>query len=99
MPVGFVEDMTRSGKAKRRLANTQQKRTFTVKFRFDMTEYSYFVSWYNNDIRKGLFSFGFPQIDSTGTTIKEYRISANGSPKVSNPSGDMVDVTMEWEEV
>lgn len=99
---GFIEDKTRSGKVKRRLATTQAKRQFSVKMNFSYEQYVSFRNWYQNNIKYGLKSFGFPNLDKVGhdtEDIKEYRFVSSGSPKYSNPSGKIVQCTMTWEEV
>lgn len=96
---GFVEDTTRSGKAKRRIATTQAVEKYNVSFLFTVDEYKEFTLWYNNDCRRGFNSFDFPQIDGFGKTLVEYRFAKGGAPKYSNPSGDMIQATMIWEKV
>jgi len=97
---GFIQDKTRSGKQKRRGAFSQEKRPFNVRMRMSESEYQYFHSWYVNTTKKGVYSFYFPVIDAENkTTYKTYRFAEGGAPKYSNPSGIMIDVSMEWEEV
>lgn len=96
----FVEDTTRSGKTKRRLANTGSKRQFTVRQIFTYNEYITFKSWYQNTCRKGFFSFAFPAIDIKGTrTLNEYRFVSGTAPEYSNILGDKIECKMTWEEV
>lgn len=95
---GFVEDTTRSGKTKRRLANSCAKRQFGVKMLFTYDEYVAFKAWYKNVCRNGFYSFTFPSIDTkTGTSV--YRFVADNVPEYSNPSGDKIECSMQWEEV
>lgn len=99
---GFIEDKTRSGKGKRRLSASQSKRQFNVKIRFKFEEQQRFSAWYQNECRYGLYSFGYPRIDEVGhntSHIREYRFAKGGQPKYSNPSGNLIDCTMVWEEV
>lgn len=96
----FITDGTRSGKQKRRLSNSMEKRQFSVSMRFNLTEYGLFETWFDEVILGGLYSFNFPQIDASGTvTMKEYRFADGGSPQYSNPSGNNIDCSMVWEEV
>ena len=99
-PVTIIEDKTRSGKVKRRLAFSSEKRKFQVAFTFTVTEYNAFREWFDVVLRKGMYSFNFPQIDSTDKTqMKEYRISKDGFPKYSNESGKLLKCSMTWEEL
>lgn len=103
--LGFVEDKTMSGKKKRRPANVQARRPFSVTFRFTLTEYNNFETWYNNTCRKGLYAFNFPKIDAIHpATLSQsdyavYRFAEGGAPSYDNPSGDYIDCSMKWEEV
>lgn len=96
---GFITDITRSGKTKRRLASSMQKQTFTVKFLFSLAEYTDFRNWYKNTILYGSRSFLFPEIDSQSGSYVEYQIAEGGSPQYSNPTGDKIECTMKWERV
>lgn len=96
---GFISDKTRSGKTKRRMYASKEKRPFNVEFQFTLQEYKTFSSWYKNSILFGAKSFMFPRIDSDNGEYIEYRIAAGGAPNYSNPSGDIVRCTMKWEEV
>lgn len=96
---GFKSDETRSGKTKRRSYHSLEKRQFSVKMRFSLGEYTIFNNWYKNTLKQGLLAFEFPKIDSTSGSLVVYRFTADGSPQFSNPSGDLIDCTMKWEEV
>lgn len=96
--VGFKEDETRSGRTKRRLFGTLQKRVFFVKMHFTLDEYMIFNAWYENEVNFGLHSFYFPRIDSDVNVNRVYRFSVDGSPQFSNPSGEIIECTMKWEE-
>ena len=43
-------------------------------------------------------SFAFPTIDRTSGE-SEYRFVAGTSPRYSNPSGNIIECSMQWEEV
>ena len=76
------------------------KKPFNVKMYFTYSEYVLFDYWYDNICFKGVNSFAFPQIDSTDKTLeKEYRFVAGSAPKYSNPSGQIIECSMLWEEV
>lgn len=77
------------------------KRPFSVTMRFPLDKYEDFHDWYVNVTRKGFYSFGYPQIDGVFDTdnLVEYQFAKGGSPTYSNPSGDMIEVSMTWEEV
>jgi len=94
-----IEDKTRSGKTKRRLSHSQAKRPFTVKFRFTESQYEEFETWWENVCCFGLNSFKFKQINSSNGSDKEYRVVAGSAPSYSNPSGDLIECSMNWEEV
>ena len=81
------------------LASSMAKRPFTVKMRFTYDEYVAFDTWYNEVCYKGLNSFAFPQIDRIGGSDKEYRFVAGQAPQYSNVSGNIIDCSMQWEEV
>lgn len=98
-PANFIEDETRSGKRKRRLYATQQKKPYQIKMRFTHTEYVAFDDWFNNTLKYGLYPFYFPAIDKSVNTNKVYQFTKNGAPKYDNPSGKIVNCTMEWEEI
>lgn len=70
-----------------------------VKFRFTLSEYDYFKSWYENTILYGSKSFLFPQIDTVNGDDVEYQIADGGAPTFSNPSGDLIECDMIWEKV
>lgn len=96
---GFIQDKTKSGKMKRRGAFSQLKRPFAVKMRFTDEQYHIFHEWYETETKKGVYSFHFPQIDSSDKSIlKTYRFAEGGAPKYS-PNNQYLDVTMKWEEV
>lgn len=97
-PSNFIEDTTRSGKRKRRLYATQQKKTFQIKMMFTLEEYAIFDEWFREVLKFGLYSFYFPRIDSSANTNAVYKIAQGGDPKYSNPSGRMIECTMVWEE-
>lgn len=97
---GFIEDETMSGKKKRRIAHNQKKRPFTVSMRFTLAEYTLFDNWWNTSCRKGLYAFRFPRIDAISDTDNAvYQFADGSAPKYSNPSGDLINCSMEWEEV
>lgn len=99
---GFLEDTSLSGKKKRRIAHSMEKRTFAVTMRFTVSEYTDFETWYNTYTRKGVYAFTFPRIDAVNQNDTEnaiYRFVDGSAPKYSNPSGDLIECTMEWEEV
>lgn len=97
---GVVEDETRSGKKKRRLLASMGNKQYSVNMRFSPTEYTLFKNWYENSCRYGFFSFQFPKIDSTNSLeMAEYRFVAGSEPSFSNPSGTIIECSMQWEEV
>lgn len=99
-PETIIEDKTRSGKPKRRLAFSSERRKFNVAFKFNTDEYSAFRTWFVDYLRKGMNSFNFPKVDSLDKTVmQEYLIAKGGFPKYSNESGKIIRCTMIWEEV
>ena len=68
--------------------------------RISLDKYYDFHEWYIQECRYGLNSFPFPKIDGMDkTNLVEYRFASGSSPSYSNVSGDVIDVTMKWEEV
>lgn len=98
-PANFIEDATRSGKRKRRLYATQQKRVYQIKMNFTHTEYVTFDTWFQSTLKYGLYPFYFPAIDKSVNTNKVYRFTKDGAPRYTNPSGKIVSCSMVWEEV
>lgn len=100
-PNGVIEDATRSGKPKRRLATSVGKTSYSVKMIFSLEEYDLFMTWWRKKCKYGLMPFYFPRVDAmSGTTATEavYQFVAGSTPSFSNPSGDRLEVTMNWEE-
>lgn len=101
MPTGFIADDTRAGTRKVRAANTSEPNSFSVTLRFrTLADYKKFDHWYNVTDRKGVFAFIFRDLKtrrSDGET-SVYRFSDGGAPNASNPMGEVVDVSMQWEE-
>lgn len=65
-----------------------------------MSKYQTFREWYANECRYGLNSFPFPRIDGMDISdLVEYRFAVGSSPSYSNVSGDLIDISMKWEEV
>lgn len=94
----YIEDVSRSGKVKRRMYHSQEKKPFAVTMRFTIEEYEDFTEWYNITDMAGLYDFNFPQIDEEGhVTSKVYRFAT--APQYSNPNGDMIECSMGWYEV
>ena len=98
---GFIEDETRSGKKKRRMAHYMGNRPFTLKITFKSVEdYENFHNWYQTVCLFGVNSFRYPKIDKDDSSvIAVYKFKKGGQPKYSNPSGKKIECSMEWEEV
>lgn len=99
IPVSVVADATRCGRKKRRGSLTMQPTSFAVKMLMTQTEYVAFMDWFINDLKGGVLTFGYPQIDTTNGNIVEYAFEQDSKISVSNPSGKMLEVNMQWEEV
>ena len=79
---------------------SMKKKPFTVKMHFTYDEYLIFDEWYRTTCFYGVNSFAFPKIDSINKLIeREYRFVAGSAPKYTNPSGSIIEATMQWEEV
>lgn len=96
---GFITDETKSGKVKRRYAHFMGKRQFTVTMHFDLEEYQKFKKWYKTKCLYGAESFRFPTIDAQDGMFSEYRFADGGAPSYSNIGGNIIEVTMTWEEL
>jgi len=99
---GYIQDTTRSGRVKRRLAHTKDKPSISVKMHFDEKkgEYTAFRDWYRDDLRNGLYSFLFPTIDNiSSNTTSEYRFVYNSYPQYSDVGGGIIECTMKWEKI
>lgn len=99
IPFKFIEDTTKSGKSKRRYANTNARRTFQCSLYFTLSEYEKFITWFNNDLKGGSLSFGLPQIDAKDGQMLAYVFSGNGGISVNNPDGDVLKVSFTLEEL
>lgn len=90
---GLIQDTTTSGKKKTRLRSTAVPDTYPVVMSFEKSEFEIFETWFKQYLRYGTLTFQFPKIAGTG--YGEYRIT-----KVSwgNPGGNIIRVTMAWEE-
>jgi hypothetical protein len=97
---GFIAEKTRSGARKVRAANTVEPDSHSVTIQFDsVADYQTFKTWFEVTDRRGALSFAFPEIDNTGGAAKEYCFADGGTPKWSNPAGQIIKVTMTLEEV
>ena len=102
MPTGFLADETRAGTRKVRAANTSEPNSFSVTLRFPtLADYKTFDHWYNVTDRKGVFAFNFRNLKTMKSerAYSVYRFSSEAAPNASNPMGEVVDVSMQWEEV
>lgn len=99
MTVGTVADETRCGIKKVREANTFTPNHYSVTMRFNVAEYHAFKTWFTYNLRKGAKSFLFPRIDDEQGVDVEYRFVPSSRLNVSNIGGQILEVTMEWEEV
>ena len=101
MPTGFISDKTRAGTRKVRAANTAEPNSFSVTLRFKtLDDYTAFDTWYNTTDRKGLIAFNFRNIKNKASASQTavYRFTQDGTPQVTNTAGEIVDVSMGWEE-
>ena len=97
-PLGVIADETRCGRKKTRPALSLQPMKFNVSMQFRYSEYVIFKNWFRQSLRNGALTFGFPELDAVDGEIVEYRFSPGTEPQYSNVSGNIVKVTMEWEE-
>lgn len=98
LPVGYIEDKTRSGKKKRRAAFSQEPEVFKCVMHMTRQEYIWFKDWYNLACRRGVMSFPLPRIDG-GVDAPEVEYQFSGNISVSNPGGDVVKLSFTLEEV
>lgn len=98
---GFLADTTRSGARKVRASNTAEKTNYSVKLRFPTLEdYKYFITWYNDTDKKGLFPFRFRDLQDVESSGKEkvYVFKESTGINITNVAGHIIDVSMEWQE-
>ena len=93
---GVILDTTRCGKKQSRPSSQLAPNTYSIKMMFNRNEFLTFKTWYEVSLRRGALTFSFPDI-FTSLTEKEYRIV--GGYNWDNPSAEIFNVTMEWEEV
>lgn len=99
-PVKVIEDTTRSGKPKRRMAHTFARKKISIVMKFKEEEYRQFITWFELELLSGANYFYFPRVDSSDSSdIGVYCISADSSVKGINESGKIIKVQMTWEEV
>jgi hypothetical protein len=99
LPLGVISDQMRSGKSKTRAGLVKSPMSLSVTMNMKLEEYLVFRNWFNNALRRGVFSFAFPQIDNNTGTIKEYRFAPDANISIKNPSGDIIELSMQWEEL
>lgn len=96
VPSGMIREKTRSGKDETRPGKQLKPNQYDIEMHFNKNEYLIFHAWYESTLRKGALSFSFPDI-ITKLVDREYRIPEGYHGK--NVSGDIIVVTMLWEEV
>lgn len=99
LPTKFIADKTRCGVRKVRMANVQEPQKFSIKMRFTNTERNAFISWFRNDLLDGTNAFWFKDITKETDKTLAYRFVEGSGISFSNPSGNLVDVSMSWESV
>lgn len=103
--VGTIADDTRAGTRKVRAGNTFAPKTYSVKMRFNLEEYTTFKNWFEITTRKGAIPFMFPDIETSHDKYKFseldnnvlYRFVPSSTISYSNSAGNLIDVSMEWE--
>lgn len=96
---GFIKDQTRSGKPKRRAANSLAPDTLSCILHMRQSEYDLFEYWFKHDCRRGAISVALPKINGINKNdIREYVFSSE-KIAVNNIGGDVVEVKFDLEEV
>jgi hypothetical protein len=99
LPTGVIADQTMSGNRNTRSAHRRKPRPFAVVLHMTEPEYRLFDHWWENACRRGAFTFAFPRIDAKNGALTEYRFSPDQDIRVSNVSGDTLELQMQWETV
>lgn len=97
-----VADETRCGRKKVRMSGNCQPQTFSVRMHMKLSEKKVFMEWFKESLFYGANTFAFPQVDAlTGESAenREYRFVPGSSISWSNVSADILEVSMQWEEV
>lgn len=101
MPTATIADETRSGRKKVRMSGNCQPQSFSVKMHMTLAEKKIFLSWFKSNLYFGANTFAFPNIDAMSeetADLTEYRLVPGSTISWSNPSGDILEVSMQWEE-
>lgn len=100
-PTAAVADETRSGRKKVRMSGNCQSQTFSVTMHMTLAEKKIFMAWFKSNLYYGANSFVFPNVDSMSgesAVLTEYRLVPGSTISWSNPTGDILEVAMQWEE-
>jgi hypothetical protein len=95
-PLGIIAEQTRSGGFKARAAHAKTPDAFNVVMQMTLEEYRYFIYWYEEIDRRGVYTFAYPKIDDNSGELVEYAFAENSEMNVNNISGDIVEVKMAW---
>jgi hypothetical protein len=95
-PLGIIADQTRSGDFITRPNHIKTPRTLNVVFQFSYEEYEAFDNWFENQCRRGEYTFLYPKVNRKHGPMAEYGFQAASGPDYTNPGGDIVEVKMVW---
>jgi hypothetical protein len=98
-PLGVIADQTRSGDFITRPNHVKTPRRINVVIQFTYDDYLIFDNWYENTIRRGVYSFLYPKLNLKEGPLTEYCFNADSDPDYGNPDGDIIEVKMVWQEV
>lgn len=96
---GFISDKTKSGKVKRRIANSMERQVYTLSINFPYEEYIIFNKWYEEELKNGVYPFYFDDIEKIESEKQVYQFTDDGCPQISNRYGNILSISMKWEKI
>jgi len=94
--LGIIADVTRSGKRIARANHIKSPDSFIVIMHMTLDEYKVWKNWWNNECRRGVHTFAFPNINDNTGILVEYQFDPESTPSVKNTSALNLEITMNW---
>jgi hypothetical protein len=95
-PLGIIADQTRSGDFITRPSHIKTPRLLNVVIQFSYEEYETFDYWFENECRRGEYTFLYPKVNRKNGPLTEYGFQADSELDYGNPGGDIVEIKMVW---